>query len=238
MADKPTNKADETAIDEPTGETDATAIDEPVNQTDETTIDEPTLDAAEESTGEDVEAAPEVDVQTALENAHAEVEGLKDTALRAQAEVENVRRRATRDVESAHKFALERFAAELLPVIDSLEKAVESAATTEEATAVAQGVDLSLKLFLATLGKNGIEQIDPLGEPFNPEHHEAIAMVENPDAEPNSVMDVMQKGYLLNGRLVRAAKVIVAKAPSDDGPEDGNDGPEPEDGIEEADENG
>ncbi|MEE8243361.1 MAG: nucleotide exchange factor GrpE [Pseudomonadales bacterium] len=220
MADKPTNKADVTAIDEPTGEIDATASDEPANQTDETTVDEPALDAAEESTVEDVEAASEVDLQTALENAQAEAEGLKDTALRAQAEVENVRRRATRDVENAHKFALERFAGELLPVIDSLEKAVESAATTDAATAVTEGVDLSLKLFLATLGKHGIEQIDPLGEPFNPEHHEAIAMVENPDAEPNSVMEVMQKGYLLNGRLIRAAKVIVAKAPSDDGPED------------------
>ena len=152
MADKPTNKADAAAIDEPTGEIDATAIDEPANQTDETTVDEPALDAAEESTVEDVEAASEVDLQTALENAQAEAEGLKDTALRAQAEVENVRRRATRDVENAHKFALERFAGELLPVIDSLEKAVESAATTEEATAVAQGVDLSLKLFLGYRG--------------------------------------------------------------------------------------
>ena len=142
--------------------------------------------------------------------------------------MENIRRRAARDVENAHKFALERFTANLLPVLDSLEKAVESAASAEDASAVGQGVDLSLKLFLTTLANSGVEQIDPHGEPFNPEHHEAIAMVENPDAEPNSVMEVIQKGYVLNGRLVRAAKVIVVKAPID-GPEDG-----PETGAEEA----
>ena len=116
-------------------------------------------------------------------------------------------------MENAHKFALERFAESLLPVIDSLEKSVESAAEAADAAAVSEGVGLCLKLFLDTLARNGIEQVDPLGEPFDPSLSEAMAMVENPDAEPNSVMEVMQKGYALNGRLVRAAKVIVAKAP-------------------------
>ena len=166
----------------------------------------------------DDEGAP--DLQAALEAAQDEVASLKDAALRAQADVENMRRRAARDVENAHKFALERFAENLLPVVDSLEKSLESAADASDAAAVSEGVSLCLKLFLDTLAKNGIEQIDPLGEPFDPSQSEAMAMVENPDAEPNSVMEVMQKGYALNGRLVRAAKVIVAKAPAGDAPED------------------
>ena len=125
---------------------------------------------------------------------------------------------APRDVEHAHKFALEKFTADLLPVLDSLEKALESdhtaaAEETASASAIAEGVELSLKLFLDVLGRSGIEQIDPLGEPFDPQHHQAIATIENPDAEPNSVLEVMQKGYTLNGRLVRAAMVLVSKGP-------------------------
>ncbi|MDE0063829.1 MAG: nucleotide exchange factor GrpE [Gammaproteobacteria bacterium] len=152
-------------------------------------------------------------LQAALEAAREEAESARDAALRAQAETENVRRRATRDVENAHRFALERFAADLLSVADSLEKAVESAGSAEDVAAVAEGVRLSLKLFLDTLHKNGVEQVDPLGEPFDPSEQEAMAVVVNPDAEPNSVMEVIQRGYLLNGRVVRAAKVIVSKAP-------------------------
>ncbi len=173
--------------------------------------------AGEAAPAADDEGAP--DLQAALEAAQDEVASLKDAALRAQADVENMRRRAARDVENAHKFALERFAEGLLPVVDSLEKSVESAAEAADA-AVSEGVALCLKLFLDTLAKNGIEQLDPLGEPFDPSQSEALAMVENPDAEPNSVMEVMQKGYALNGRLVRAAKVIVAKAPAGDAPAD------------------
>ena len=140
-----------------------------------------------------------------------QIRGLKDQLLRQMAEVENVKRRASRDVENAHKFATEKLLSEMFPVLDSLEKAVETASATEGAEAIAEGVELSLKLFVDTLGKNGVEQIDPLGEPFDPQLHEAMTMVPNPDAEPNSVMDVMAKGYVLNGRLVRAAKVIVVK---------------------------
>ena len=168
--------------------------------------------------GADEEGAP--DAQAALAAAQDEVASLKDAVLRAQAEVDNMRRRAARDVESARKFALERFAGDLLPVLDSLEKSVESAPAATDAAAVSEGVGLCLKLFIDTLAKNGIEQVDPLGEPFDPSQSEAMAMVENPDAEPNSVMEVMQKGYALNGRLVRAAKVIVAKAPASAAPAD------------------
>jgi len=151
-----------------------------------------------------------------LAAAEAEIAGLKDQILRAQAEAENVRRRAQRDVENAHKFALEKFCSDLLPVIDSLEKAVDIARKGEggEFTAIAEGVELSLRMFLAVMNKVGVEQVNPLGEPFDPQRHEAMAMVPNPHAEPNSVMDVMQKGYLLNGRLVRAAMVVVSKAPA------------------------
>jgi molecular chaperone GrpE len=139
----------------------------------------------------------------------------KDQLLRSIAEMENVRRRAQRDVENAHKFAVEKLLGELFPVMDSMEKAVETAESSEPsegAKAIIEGVSLSLKLFVDTLAKAGVEQIDPIGMPFDPQLHEAMAMVPNPDAEPNSVMDVMQKGYVLNGRLARAAKVIVVKA--------------------------
>lgn len=172
-----------------------------------------------ETTGapeEDVAAAPGDDADAALEAARQEAAEMKDAALRAQAEMENVRRRAARDVEAARKFALEKFAAELLPVVDSLEKSVEAVAGHEggdEAMgAIKEGIQLSERMFTDTLGKFGVERIDPLGEPFDPERHEAMSMIEAPDAEPNSVVNVLQKGYALNGRLLRAAMVIVARS--------------------------
>ena len=146
-----------------------------------------------------------------LDETSEELTKVKDQLLRTVAEMENVRRRAQRDVENAHKFAVEKLLSDLLPVIDSLEKAVEAAKTTENPDSMAEGIRLSLKLFVSTLEKAGIAIVDPLGEPFDPQLHEAMAMVPNPDAEPNSVMDVMQRGYTLNGRLVRAAKVVVVK---------------------------
>ncbi|TDJ36445.1 MAG: nucleotide exchange factor GrpE [Gammaproteobacteria bacterium] len=161
------------------------------------------------------EEAPTVEsLSCALSEAETKVAQLQDQALRAKADVENMRRRAARDVENAHKYALERMTGELLPVLDSLEKAVESATLAKDADAIGEGVELSLKMFLSVLSKVGIVQLDPLGEPFDPQFHEAIAMVENPDGEPNSVMEVIQRGYSLNGRLVRAAKVVVVKASS------------------------
>ena len=142
-----------------------------------------------------------------------ELANAKDQLLRTIAEMENVRRRSSREVENARKYAVEGLLSDLLPVLDSLEKAVETAQNTAGAEAIAEGVELSLKLFSDSLGRFGVEQIDPLGAPFDPQQHEAMAMVPNADAEPNSVMEVMQRGYTLNGRLVRAAKVIVTKAP-------------------------
>lgn len=152
------------------------------------------------------------DLDARLRAAEAQAEHYRDLALRAQAEAENTRRRAARDVENAHKFALERFASELLPVLDSLEKAVEVASATEGADPIAEGVELSLKLFLSVLDKQGIERVDPVGEPFDPQRHEAMAMVPSATVEPNAVIEVMLPGYVLNGRLIRAAKVVVARA--------------------------
>jgi molecular chaperone GrpE len=171
--------------------------------------------AVDESTGE--AETGDGDAGARLRAAEARAEQFRDQALRAQAEAENVRRRAARDVENAHKFALERFTNELLPVLDSLEKAVEVASATEGAEAIAEGVNLSLKLFLSVLEKQGIERVDPAGEPFDPQRHEAMVMVPSPTAEPNSVIEVMQPGYVLNGRLVRAAKVMVAKGADEAG---------------------
>lgn len=171
--------------------------------------------AAPETDGDDTQTPPGPEAELAA--AREEADALRDQALRATAEAENVRRRAARDVESARKFALEKFAKDLLPIADSMEKSVEAAAglgDAEGAAAVREGIELSGKLLRETLGRHGIEEVDPLGAPFDPEHHEAMSMIEAPSAEPNSVVDVLQKGYTLNGRLLRAAMVIVAKAPS------------------------
>jgi molecular chaperone GrpE len=162
-----------------------------------------------------VEPQPAADaaaLQAELEQARQELAEAKEQALRMAAEAQNQRRRAERDVESAHKFALEKFAAALLPVVDNLERALDAAADADAAVKpLAEGVALTRKSFLDVLAKFNIEQIDPLGAPFDPTYHEAVTMVDNPNAEPNTVLQVMQKGYTLNGRLLRAAMVMVAK---------------------------
>jgi len=186
---------------------------------------DPSADAGAPAGGEPEPAAPGADAEAQAETTptgadderlaalEAELAEQRDRALRAQAEAENTRRRAARDVDNAHKFALEKFVGELLPVLDSLEKAIEAARGSDGSAAIVEGVELSLKLALDTVRKFGVEQIDPLGEPFDPQRHEAMASVPNPDAEPNTVMEVIQRGYSLNGRLVRAAMVVVVKAP-------------------------
>ena len=147
----------------------------------------------------------------------AELADARDQVLRAQAEVQNTRRRAEQDVERARKYALERFCSELLPVVDNLERALESASgDDEQLRPIAEGVELTLKSFLNALGKFNIEPVDPAGEPFDPQYHQAMSSVENPDVEPNTVVAVMQKGYTLNGRLVRPAMVMVSKAAAGD----------------------
>jgi molecular chaperone GrpE len=133
----------------------------------------------------------------------------KEDVIRAQAEMANVRRRAEKDVENARRYSIEKIAKDILPVVDNLERAL--AAAGEESNAVTEGVELTLKSMLSTLEKHKIEVINPVGEPFDPDQHEAISMVPNPDMEPNTVMDVVQKGYSLYGRVIRAAMVVVAQ---------------------------
>ena len=135
-----------------------------------------------------------------------------ERALRAQAELENVRRRLERDLQNAHKFALERFVSELLPVKDSLELGlVASAENGASAAGIAQGVELTLRMLEQAMEKFGVAIVDPAGEPFDPEFHQAMTMQESDAAESGTVLTVVQKGYLLNERLVRPAMVIVAK---------------------------
>ncbi|OJB92099.1 nucleotide exchange factor GrpE [Yersinia ruckeri] len=137
----------------------------------------------------------------------------RDSLLRAKAEVENIRRRTELDIEKAHKFALEKFSSSLLPVIDNLERALDSAdhSNTELAVMI-EGVELTRKSLLDAVEKFGIEVVAESNVPFNPEVHQAMTMIESADHEPNHVMNVMQKGYTLNGRLLRPAMVVVSKA--------------------------
>lgn len=152
--------------------------------------------------------------EDALASMEEELTLAKDAVLRAQADSQNVMRRAEQDVEKARKFALERFCSELLPVVDNLERALEAGSGDDEVLKpIAEGVQLTLKSFQDALKKFNIEVVDPVGEPFDPQLHQAMSMVENPDVEPNTVTMVMQKGYTLHGRLVRPAMVMVSKAP-------------------------
>jgi molecular chaperone GrpE len=148
------------------------------------------------------------ELQSALAAAEARAAESKDLYLRALAEIENVRKRAVRDIEQAHKYAIERFAGELVGVKDSLELGLSSEGTVESIRA---GAEATLKLLAKAFEKAGIVEVSPEGEVFNPELHEA--MVSQPSAEhvPNTVLQVVQKGYSLNGRLLRPARVIVAR---------------------------
>ena len=147
-----------------------------------------------------------------LEQIRQQLAAAEDRALRVQAEVQNMIRRAERDVENARKFALERFAGALLPVLDNLERALAAMGEPTDATrALGEGVQLTLKSFVDVLQKFDVAVVDPAGQAFNPELHQAMAMIEQPGAAPNAVVQVMQKGYSLNGRLLRPAMVVVCK---------------------------
>ncbi|KAE8177066.1 nucleotide exchange factor GrpE [Photobacterium carnosum] len=169
--------------------------------------------------GEFVESEQELyvariaELEAALLAKDAEVNEVKDMALRIRAESDNVRRRSEQEMDKARKYALNKFAEELLPVIDNLERAIDMADKNNEATkAMMEGVELTLMTMTSTVGKFGLKVIDPQGEAFNPEFHQAMAMQESADFAPNSVMAVMQKGYELNGRVIRPAMVMVSKA--------------------------
>lgn len=148
-----------------------------------------------------------------LEEAKQKAQDNWDKALRVQAEMENLKKRAQKDLEDAHKFGLTRFAKELLPVFDSVVLGLQAATgDSEEVKKFREGCELTIKQFEAMFAKFNIEAIDPLGQPFNAEQHQAMMMQATADAEPNTVVNVFQKGYLLNGRLLRPAMVVVAKA--------------------------
>lgn len=139
----------------------------------------------------------------------------QDQSLRVAADLQNVRRRAEQDVEKAHKFALEKFAGDLLPIIDSLERGLDLSSPDDQSIRpMREGIELTLKMFQDTLKRYQLEAVDPHGQPFNADQHQAMAMEENANVEPNTVLKVFQKGYQLNGRLLRPAMVVVSKAPS------------------------
>lgn len=183
---------------------------------DETTVTKESVTT--ESATADTGAAPDAErLQQQLAEAQDRAQQERERAIRAAAEMENLRRRAAMDVEKAHKFALEKFAGELLPVIDSLERALEmSDRENEQLKPTLEGVELTLRSMLNAVGKFGVLPIDPQGEGFDPNRHQAMSMVENPNVAPNTVLAVMQKGYELNGRVIRPAMVMLAKAPSVD----------------------
>jgi molecular chaperone GrpE len=151
-------------------------------------------------------------LQAQLADAESRAAQGREQLLRAAAELENMRKRNARDMEQAQRFALERFAQELLGVADSLELGVANAATADAAS-LAAGQEATLRLLNSTFAKFAIKPIDPVGEPFDPEFHEAMATQPSATAEPGSVLQVVQRGYELNGRLLRPARVIVARAP-------------------------
>ena len=176
-------------------------------------------EAENSATGDNPEPRP-ADVLSAL---HAELEQAKATArdnwdrfVRAQAEMDNLRKRLERDVENAHKYALERFAGELLPVRDSLELGLAAASGDADVARIREGIELTLKMLGQAMTRFGIAEVNPEGERFDPDRHQAMSMQENTDLPPNTVVAVMQKGYLLHDRLLRPAMVIVSRAPAND----------------------
>ena len=190
-------------------------------QTNIETDDEHSLSTEPEETAHLQDVVPEAadaggkeeeSIEQQLEKAQETIKDYWDQMMRLRAEIENNRKRAERDVENAHKYALKSFVENLLPIIDSMEMG-QTAAEADNATleSIREGFALTMNMFVQVLEKNGLEQIDPMGEKFDPEKHQAISMMEVEGAEPNSVIEVMQKGFSLNERLVRPAMVVVAK---------------------------
>ena len=207
--------SDETQNPEPS---EAQSADQPDVEAQPSDAPEDTVEQAAESVDTESESTeqPEPEVLNNDEKVaamEAEVAAIKDQMVREQAETQNIRKRLQGEVDKARKFALEKFAEDLLAVMDNLERAIDNAGDDEAVKPVVDGVELTRKSFVDILAKYNVEQLNPHGEQFDPQLHEAMTMVPNPDMEPNSVMDVFQKGYVLNGRLIRPARVVVSKAP-------------------------
>ena len=174
--------------------------------------DEFDAEVAEENS-ENIESK-EVDVEFLegqLEKLQEQSKASLDKVVRAQAEMENLRKRAARDVENAHKYALEKFTNELLPIMDSLELGLSASVKAKNLDDLCKGMELALEMFNTVMEKFGITMIEPKGEKFNPELHDAVSMQETNDSNSGIIIEVMQKGYTLNGRLIRPAMVVVAK---------------------------
>jgi molecular chaperone GrpE len=153
------------------------------------------------------------ELELALATAQSTVADQKDSVIRAKAEVDNIRRRAAQDVEKARKFALEKFAGEMLTSVDNLERGLQNIDKEDESNkGILEGIELTLQGLITSLDKFGVKAVDPQDQPFNPELHQAMSMQEVPGVAPNTVIAVMQKGYELNGRLIRPAMVMVSKA--------------------------
>lgn len=175
------------------------------------TADSTEYEAGEKSEGVSVKVL--TDMQREIETLRREKTEQEENVLRVQAEMQNLRRRVERDVENAHKFALEKFVQDLLPVVDSLDRGIETVPEDDETQQAArEGLVLTQKMLTDSLTKFSVEVVDPVGETFNPQFHEAITMLPQPDLAPNTVINTVQKGYTLNGRLVRPAMVVVSKA--------------------------
>jgi len=205
-------------------QSDSDLIEEVLEQVVEENAEE--TDAKEVESEEQVEEVSIEDLQKQLKLAEKKAEENWDKAVRTLAEMENLKRRTTKDLESAHKYGLEKFAKELLSVIDSLELGIQ-ASTSEapEVVSLREGSELTIKQFESVFAKFNIEAIDPQGQPFNPELHQAMTMQPSADVDANTVLNVFQKGYVLNGRLIRPAMVVVSQAvkvaePEQDKPED------------------
>lgn len=165
-----------------------------------------------EESEQDIQDAKIAQLEAALLSSEAKVKDQQDSVLRAKADIENMRRRTEQEIDKARKYALNKFAEELLPVIDNLERAIAAADAENEAVKpIVEGVEMTHKTFVDVVAKFGLKEINPEGEAFNPEQHQAMSIQESADHEPNTVMFVMQKGYELNGRVIRPAMVMVSK---------------------------
>jgi len=191
-------------------------------QEEDVTLEEVIEEIEDQLAKEEVSGDPETEETTSeitIESLSEQIEALKtqaaeslDKAVRAQAELDNVRKRTIRDVENAHKYALDKFINELLPVLDSMELGLLASVEGEDVSSLREGLELTLKMFCSSLEKSGVHPVNPQkGEKFNPDQHEAVTMQEVDDVESGTVVTMLQKGYELNGRLIRPAMVIVAK---------------------------
>ena len=183
----------------------------------EKVVAEEELGSVQEAQSDQVAAddAPAMDpdaLQALLEDARNKADSHWDQCLRLQADIDNLRKRNERDLINAHKFALEKFAVDLLPVKDSLEMGLAAAGENTDVAGLKEGGELTLKMLASAMGKYNINEVNALNEVFNPEYHEAISVQERADVKPNTVVTVVQKGYVLNDRLIRPAMVIVSKA--------------------------